>query len=158
MPDVLRTMAHAGALAGFVALAGRGNAARRRRAPCRLFVAERVRRRVSPGGRQHSRRVLQALGERRPSSMMRSAGCCRRCGRSAARWGCRAHLRGDTVLGPDAVTITVAGVPGRNRGKPGRPDVRDLGAAVGWARAESGSDGDWLVRSVPGAQATKYYR
>jgi hypothetical protein len=53
------------------------------------------------------------------------------------------------------------GVPRRNR--PGRrsdggPPERDLRAATGWARAESRADGDWLVRTVPGAQATKFYR
>lgn len=29
---------------------------------------------------------------------------------------------------------------------------------MGWARRESGPDGDWLVRTVPGAQAVKDYR
>ncbi|WP_103348351.1 hypothetical protein [Amycolatopsis sp. CA-128772] len=47
--------------------------------------------------------------------------------------------------------------PGR-RADGGPPPERDLGAATGWARAESGTDGDWLVRTVPGAQATKFYR
>lgn len=28
----------------------------------------------------------------------------------------------------------------------------------GWARSETGPDGDWLVRAVPGEQAVKIYR
>jgi hypothetical protein len=47
-------------------------------------------------------------------------------------------------------------VPRRNR--PGRGRPVELGAATGWARAESGQDGEWLVRTVPGSQATKVYR
>jgi hypothetical protein len=43
----------------------------------------------------------------------------------------------------------------RNRG--GREE-HQLGASVGWARSEAAPDGDWLVRSVPGARATKLYR
>ncbi|HYZ37652.1 MAG TPA: hypothetical protein VE673_13170 [Pseudonocardiaceae bacterium] len=31
-------------------------------------------------------------------------------------------------------------------------------AGTGWARSESGPDGDWLVRAVPGEQAVKSYR
>ncbi|GAA4532851.1 hypothetical protein [Amycolatopsis samaneae] len=55
-------------------------------------------------------------------------------------------------------------MPRRNHPDHGRArDARggaqsELGAATGWARAESGADGDWLVRTVPGAQATKVYR
>ncbi|MGQ0481516.1 MAG: hypothetical protein ACT4O0_10900 [Pseudonocardia sp.] len=30
--------------------------------------------------------------------------------------------------------------------------------AVGWARTEVADDGEWLVRSVPGARASKAYR
>ncbi|UJW35396.1 hypothetical protein L3Q67_17350 [Saccharothrix sp. AJ9571] len=48
------------------------------------------------------------------------------------------------------------------RNKPSRgpvsPPARELGGATGWAGRETGADGDWLVRSVPGAQATKFYR
>lgn len=29
---------------------------------------------------------------------------------------------------------------------------------MGWARTESGPDGDWLVRAISGAQAQKTYR
>ncbi|TNC18698.1 hypothetical protein [Amycolatopsis alkalitolerans] len=47
-------------------------------------------------------------------------------------------------------------MPRRNRRDHGRPV--DAGAAAGWARAESGRDGEWLVRSVPGSHATKVYR
>ncbi|HEY3748024.1 MAG TPA: hypothetical protein VGL80_02400 [Pseudonocardiaceae bacterium] len=28
----------------------------------------------------------------------------------------------------------------------------------GWAKAESGTDGEWLVRQIPGTAATKVYR
>ncbi|HET6500986.1 MAG TPA: hypothetical protein VFG87_09520 [Amycolatopsis sp.] len=49
-------------------------------------------------------------------------------------------------------------MPRRNRAQRGRPEHPDVGAATGWARAESASDGEWLVRSVPGTQATKVYR
>ncbi|OXM69222.1 MULTISPECIES: hypothetical protein [Amycolatopsis] len=49
-------------------------------------------------------------------------------------------------------------MPRRNRQHRGRPDADRAGAASGWARAESGPDGDWLVRSVPGSHATKVYR
>jgi hypothetical protein len=52
-------------------------------------------------------------------------------------------------------------MPRRNR--PRRTSARDSGAprpiaALGWARTETGGDGEWLVRTVPGAQATKQYR
>jgi hypothetical protein len=47
-------------------------------------------------------------------------------------------------------------VPRRNSPKP--EDPRPLGGGVGWARAESGPDGDWLVRAISGAQALKTYR
>jgi hypothetical protein len=47
-------------------------------------------------------------------------------------------------------------VPRRNKPDRGRPV--ELGAATGWAHSESGPDGDWLVRSVPGSQASKIYR
>lgn len=33
-----------------------------------------------------------------------------------------------------------------------------LSGALGWARTESAADGDWLVRTVPGAQGRKTYR
>ncbi|GGU53103.1 hypothetical protein GCM10010178_52390 [Lentzea flava] len=47
-------------------------------------------------------------------------------------------------------------VPRRNA--PKNEDPRPLGGGVGWARAESGPDGDWLVRAISGAQAQKTYR
>ncbi|MBY8847402.1 MULTISPECIES: hypothetical protein [Saccharothrix] len=47
-------------------------------------------------------------------------------------------------------------MPRRNR--PQRPaEPRPVGGH-GWARAESGPDGEWLVRSVSGAATTKTYR
>ncbi|MEU4667269.1 hypothetical protein AB0F91_04690 [Amycolatopsis sp. NPDC023774] len=46
--------------------------------------------------------------------------------------------------------------PGRDRHA--RAEQPDLGAASGWAHAESGPDGEWLVRTVPGSHATKTYR
>ncbi|WP_277681602.1 hypothetical protein [Saccharomonospora azurea] len=46
-------------------------------------------------------------------------------------------------------------MPRRNRARRIEPRV---GSSAGWARSESGPDGDWVVRSVPGAQATKTYR
>ena len=50
------------------------------------------------------------------------------------------------------------GVPRRNRPRPSRDEQRSLSAGVGWAREESGRDGDWMVRNVPSSQATKTYR
>jgi hypothetical protein len=47
-------------------------------------------------------------------------------------------------------------VPRRNA--PKNEDPRPLGGGAGWARAESGPDGDWLVRAISGAQAQKTYR
>ncbi|WP_090095974.1 hypothetical protein [Lentzea jiangxiensis] len=47
-------------------------------------------------------------------------------------------------------------MPRRNSPKPG--NHRPLGGGVGWARAESGPDGDWLVRAISGSQAQKTYR
>ncbi|WP_090048505.1 hypothetical protein [Lentzea fradiae] len=47
-------------------------------------------------------------------------------------------------------------MPRRNSPRP--EDRRPLGGGVGWARAESGPDGDWLVRNISGAQAQKTYR
>lgn len=44
------------------------------------------------------------------------------------------------------------------RNAPKNEDPRPLGGGVGWARAESGPDGDWLVRAISGAQAQKTYR
>jgi hypothetical protein len=57
--------------------------------------------------------------------------------------------------------VTVFGVPRRNRpgrDRPDRADRPDAGGTSGWAHSESGQDGDWLVRTVPGAHATKTYR
>ncbi|GLZ42665.1 hypothetical protein [Actinokineospora sp. NBRC 105648] len=47
-------------------------------------------------------------------------------------------------------------MPRRNRPRPDA-EARPLGGAAN-QRVESGPDGDWLVRSIPGAQATKFYR
>ena len=54
-------------------------------------------------------------------------------------------------------------MPRRNR--PPRPkgltsdfSARAMGTGVGWSRVEEGPDGDWMVRTVPAAQATKTYR
>ncbi|WP_109635279.1 MULTISPECIES: hypothetical protein [Lentzea] len=44
------------------------------------------------------------------------------------------------------------------RNAPKNEEHRPLGGGVGWARAESGPDGDWLVRAISGAQAQKTYR
>nr|WP_148310007.1 hypothetical protein [Kutzneria albida] len=40
----------------------------------------------------------------------------------------------------------------------GSEEPRSLGRGLGWARVESGPDGDWNVRAVPGAQDAKTYR
>ncbi|WP_091449392.1 hypothetical protein [Actinokineospora iranica] len=47
-------------------------------------------------------------------------------------------------------------MPRHNR--PKRDEPRPLGGGVADQRQESGHDGDWLVRHIPGAQATKFYR
>ena len=47
-------------------------------------------------------------------------------------------------------------MPRRNRARPDVPR-RPLNGG-GFQRAEQGSDGDWLVREVTAAQATKAYR
>ncbi|MDX8030910.1 hypothetical protein SK803_11840 [Lentzea sp. BCCO 10_0856] len=47
-------------------------------------------------------------------------------------------------------------MPRRNSPKP--EDPRPVGGGVGWARAEPGPDGDYLVRAISGAQAQKTYR
>ncbi|MEC3981370.1 hypothetical protein [Amycolatopsis sp. H20-H5] len=49
-------------------------------------------------------------------------------------------------------------MPRRNRPERGNQDAPGVGAATGWARAETAQDGEWLVRTVPGSQATKSYR
>ncbi|EID55430.1 hypothetical protein [Saccharomonospora xinjiangensis] len=49
-------------------------------------------------------------------------------------------------------------MPRRNRARRVEPRTGSPGFGAGWARPESGPDGDWVVRSVPGAQATKIYR
>ena len=46
--------------------------------------------------------------------------------------------------------------PRRSSGGDGAQPPRT--GALWWARTEAGADGDWLVRTVPGAQATKQYR
>lgn len=48
----------------------------------------------------------------------------------------------------------------RTRGnrKSGPADDEQRGFGATFPRAESASDGEWLVRNVPGAQATKTYR
>ncbi|MFR9729652.1 hypothetical protein ACL03H_10515 [Saccharopolyspora sp. MS10] len=55
-------------------------------------------------------------------------------------------------------------MPRRNRQQrptgssaPGR-EFRSPGPAYGWSRVEEGPDGEWLVRTVPAAQAGKTYR
>lgn len=51
-------------------------------------------------------------------------------------------------------------VPRRNRvrrPRGGGPSERPLGG-IGASRVESGPDGDWMVRTVPAAQAVKEYR
>ncbi|HEV7789499.1 MAG TPA: hypothetical protein VGP05_10865 [Pseudonocardia sp.] len=42
-------------------------------------------------------------------------------------------------------------------GLPGAPRPL-LTGALGWARTESSSDGDWMVRTIPGVQGRKSYR
>lgn len=53
-------------------------------------------------------------------------------------------------------------MPRRNRPKSARsaapPPAGAPGLSLGWGNRESAADGDWIVRSVPGAQATKTYR
>jgi hypothetical protein len=46
-------------------------------------------------------------------------------------------------------------MPRRNRAK--RADM-PLRGGFASTRSESGADGDWIVRQVPGSQATKVYR
>lgn len=48
-------------------------------------------------------------------------------------------------------------MPRRNRVK-GGDQTRPLSGGFGAQRTESGQDGDWLVRSISGAQTTKDYR
>lgn len=57
--------------------------------------------------------------------------------------------------------VTVASVPRRNRSRRSNRASSDsgaLGVGSGWSRVESTTDGDWMVRNVPGSQATKWYR
>ncbi|MGQ0841260.1 hypothetical protein [Actinokineospora sp.] len=51
-------------------------------------------------------------------------------------------------------------MPRRNRSKSDQAgaEPRPLGAGLADQRHESGPDGEWLVRGIPGAQATKAYR
>ncbi|PPK69208.1 hypothetical protein V5P93_001587 [Actinokineospora auranticolor] len=44
------------------------------------------------------------------------------------------------------------------RNQPKYPEPRPLSGGLGDQRVESAPDGEWLVRTVPGAQATKSYR
>ncbi|HEX5121068.1 MAG TPA: hypothetical protein VFW65_38270 [Pseudonocardiaceae bacterium] len=46
----------------------------------------------------------------------------------------------------------------RSRGRSGQPVERPLSSTQGWAKAESGADGEWLVRHIPATAATKTYR
>ncbi|MBP2476822.1 hypothetical protein JOF53_005694 [Crossiella equi] len=48
-------------------------------------------------------------------------------------------------------------MPRRNR-HDSSTGARPLSGGLGDARTESGPDGDWIVRSVPGSQTTKTYR
>ncbi len=60
-----------------------------------------------------------------------------------------------------ALRILWSPVPRRNhprRPAPGSDEPRSLGGGAGWARTESAPDGEWTVRTVPGAQTTKSYR
>ncbi|WP_373289945.1 hypothetical protein [Longimycelium tulufanense] len=47
--------------------------------------------------------------------------------------------------------------PARARRSAHAGEPRPL-AGAGWARRESGPDGNWLVRTVPGTQTVKTYR
>lgn len=51
-------------------------------------------------------------------------------------------------------------MPRRNRPKGGRSAASPPapGLSLGWGNRESAADGDWIVRSIPGAQASKTYR
>jgi hypothetical protein len=51
---------------------------------------------------------------------------------------------------------TLRYMPRQNRRRKDEPDTALVGR--GSARRESGSDGEWLVRPVPGVAATKIYR
>ncbi|WP_018683018.1 hypothetical protein [Actinokineospora enzanensis] len=48
-------------------------------------------------------------------------------------------------------------MPRRHRKDPSQ-DARPLGGGLFDQRVESASDGDWIVRRIPAAQATKTYR
>ncbi|WP_028926620.1 hypothetical protein [Pseudonocardia acaciae] len=50
-------------------------------------------------------------------------------------------------------------MPRRNRARGDSGSPRPLvGGALGWSRTEVGPDGEWTVRSVPGARGRKTYR
>lgn len=49
-------------------------------------------------------------------------------------------------------------MPRRNRARGSRQEPPRTVGAVGWQRAESSQDGEWLVRRMSGAQTTKQYR
>ncbi|MGH3685649.1 MAG: hypothetical protein ACRDRU_10535 [Pseudonocardiaceae bacterium] len=44
------------------------------------------------------------------------------------------------------------------RNLPRRAVAAPAVGGAGWARRESGTDGEWVVRTVPGEQAVKSYR
>ncbi|MFI0470892.1 hypothetical protein ACH347_43110 [Saccharopolyspora sp. 5N102] len=48
--------------------------------------------------------------------------------------------------------------PQRPKGLSQDTSHRAMGTAFGMSRVEHGPDGDWMVRTVPAAQATKAYR
>lgn len=50
-------------------------------------------------------------------------------------------------------------MPRRNRPSRAEPRTAAPGpASFGWGTRETADDGEWIVRAVPGAQATKTYR
>lgn len=66
-------------------------------------------------------------------------------------------------MGPLSHRVGLVGyrrrVPRRNRPRHAREQPeRPLSGGLGAVRAESGPDGDWLVRNVPATSATKAYR
>lgn len=49
-------------------------------------------------------------------------------------------------------------MPRRNRPRPSRDGTRAATVGLGWSRVENSGDDEWMVRNVPGSQATKTYR